>query len=1369
RERAAKSIKDFDPNDSLLLIFDQFEEVVRVSAVDRSVKFDFFSQLGDLLRDRDLWALFAIREDYLAAIEPYNRPIPTRFSVTYHLDFLDARSAIDAIQQPAKESGVMFEDTAAAKLVDDLRRIRVQQADGTAVDQLGPYVEPVQLQVVCRRLWNKAAGKGTVTSEDVSQAGNIDDALSDYYAFQVSSAAADSSVSERQIREWFDRKLITVRGIRGQVLMEPNASGGLPNTTIKLLQEAYLVRADKRGNAVWFELAHDRLTRPVRHNNAEWFSANLNVFQRQADLWNTQGRPDALLLTGTAYLQAETWVKQHSDDLLPVEKEFFDACGEEHRRAVREHRTNILIRWAAVLMTLLAIAAMVFFVQAQQAAQFARQQEAVAKQNADLASQQKELAYQKEQLANLNVEIAQIRALAAQAINNLTVDPELSIRLALQAIQGVDVTQPEMHDAVQQVEDALRQALPAMRVEQVLKDPSLSASDIFTHSGTVWSSSFSVDGQRLATAGNDGTLKIWDVLTGKLLQTIDVLTPASGGYGVTFTAFSPDGNLLAASTGDGRIFLYNAATYAPIKSFQAHQGVIWGLAFSPDSSRLASGGDDSVIHIWDLQTYQSTLDLVGHTDAIQSLAFSPDGVRIASASLDGSAIVWDAFSGRIIYRLIGHNGFVNGVAFSPDGKKLATSGEDRTIILWDLSNGQKIMTITGHSDWVYAIAFTKDGSNLISVSADRTIRFWDTTYGRPGLVLYGHKDQVFGLALSPDGMRIATTSKDRTARIWNVSPQGSRELLTIDNRASIYKIAVNPSGSLLATAGGDDNVRIWNPSTAQLIQTLTGHTGIVEGIAFSPDGTKLATASRDQTAKIWDVTTGQELLTFDQHKGRIWDIAFSPDGKRVATASEDGTVKIWDPTTGDVYQDLPAQSDWKDAQCLAFSPDGSILAVGYYGSQIVLWDPSTGKQLKVLTGHTDIVETLAFRPDGQVLASGGDDGSIILWDMNRANWGQSQAPMIGRGDTVFDLAFSPDGKYLYSGGADGIGTLWNLEDRQPEFETYGHTDRIYSVAFNPNGKVLYSGGRDGTLRMYVFSFDELVQLANKRTTREFSEDECRQYLNEACPTNITQTGQAVMTANLKLPGTVPASADSQTNDADSSVTASELRANGGDDFTYGTFERPFNGGQMNVYYPDIDITHAQLSEDKQWGYVTIRLAGLRGGSLLGNYGIEFDLDVNGRGDLLITTLAPGTDWSTNGVRIWQDKNGDVGNNVPYISDPPQTGDGYETLLFDQGNGDLPDLAWSRIDPNDPKSVQIAFQLKVINNDPVFAWTAWASRDSFKPAWFDYNDHFTAAEAGSPLKGDSLYPLKALAGVDNTCRMPFGFQTPGQRGFCQNEP
>jgi hypothetical protein len=185
--------------DGVVLLFDQFEEILTVDPTDQDAKHAFFVQLGEALRDRRLWALFAMREDYLAPLDPYLRHIPTRFSTTFRLDLLEEKAARQAMQQPARKMGVIFADAAASALADDLRRVLVQRPDGSMEQQLGPYVEPVQLQVVCHRLWSQLPPDDTeIGVADVAAVGDVDSALTAYYVERVAAtAAATGSASER--------------------------------------------------------------------------------------------------------------------------------------------------------------------------------------------------------------------------------------------------------------------------------------------------------------------------------------------------------------------------------------------------------------------------------------------------------------------------------------------------------------------------------------------------------------------------------------------------------------------------------------------------------------------------------------------------------------------------------------------------------------------------------------------------------------------------------------------------------------------------------------------------------------------------------------------------------------------------------------------------------------------------------------------------------------------------------------------------------------------------------------------------------------------------------------------------------------------
>ncbi|NTV64021.1 MAG: ATP-binding protein, partial [Oscillochloris sp.] len=245
--------------DGCVLIFDQFEEILSLVPNDRTAKEAFFVQVGVALRSRARWALFSMREDYIAQLDPFLREIPTRLANRMRLDLLDADAALTAVQKPAHAVGVTFVKEAAQQLIDDLRMVRIQLADGSTQQEMGLYVEPVQLQVVCYRLWSGLPEHDVeISVEDVAQIGDVTTALRSYYADRVASVAQAAGVNERLVRDWFDTQLITAQGLRGQVLRERGSSGGLLNSAINALIDSHLVRGEPLRGAIWYELTHDR-------------------------------------------------------------------------------------------------------------------------------------------------------------------------------------------------------------------------------------------------------------------------------------------------------------------------------------------------------------------------------------------------------------------------------------------------------------------------------------------------------------------------------------------------------------------------------------------------------------------------------------------------------------------------------------------------------------------------------------------------------------------------------------------------------------------------------------------------------------------------------------------------------------------------------------------------------------------------------------------------------------------------------------------------------------------------------------------------------------------------------------------------------
>ncbi len=351
------------------LIVDQFEEIV-TTHLDRWEDRDgFFRQLSQAMSHHaQLWVVLVVREDYVAALDPYAHLMPGHLQTRFYMERMDKDAALEAVRRPAEWGSRPFAPGVAEQLVKDLRQVRgsVQEAPFP-----GQYVEPVQLQVVCYQLWRNIEHRplGPITSDDLVEAGDVDQALIKFYEDVLS--ASKGQASERQLRTWFEHQLLTPDGNRGLVYHDKvsTTTGGLPNPLIVdvLDKQYHIIRPMVRGKDTWYELAHDRLIEPVRKSNDAWQERQkrrLSPLQRQASLWEEQGQQEGLLLRGVALLEAEEWATIHADELSETEREFLRQCQRARAQEEREARQARRIRTLAVLASLFAIAALLLSIAA---------------------------------------------------------------------------------------------------------------------------------------------------------------------------------------------------------------------------------------------------------------------------------------------------------------------------------------------------------------------------------------------------------------------------------------------------------------------------------------------------------------------------------------------------------------------------------------------------------------------------------------------------------------------------------------------------------------------------------------------------------------------------------------------------------------------------------------------------------------------------------------------------------------------------------------------------------------------------------------------------------------------------------------------
>jgi len=590
----------------------------------------------------------------------------------------------------------------------------------------------------------------------------------------------------------------------------------------------------------------------------------------------------------------------------------------------------------------------------------------------------------------------------------------------------------------------------------------------------VWDLHLCSDQRTILTALHDGTVRVWDVVTGRLLA---VLTGHDGD--VSSVCSTPDGRYAISAASDGYVIVWDLAGMVLLRKLKSPKAET-AVAALPNGNRFISGSVDGRIRIWDIDGHRKPRTLgKGHKYYVWRLAVSKTGKKAVSTSQDGIVQLWNlrSRSNRIIIRTAEKSNLFRAAQLTADGRYCISADGDGNIFTTKLSSGKSLFAPV-HTAVIRDVELTKDQRKVISVSQSGQLAISGVLNQRVSTRMDAHGDEVNTVDLASDGRTLFTGASDGIVKVWDL-PTLRQWRRYPQHHVKLVGITTANHGKVVISGDASGHIHLWHAHSGGHIKSFFVRNASLRGLSATSDGRKLVFVtgapfedeythrSGHHAAKlhVWDLRSGERWSIYTGNRWRENAFALTPDEKHILAATDDEDVTIFSLHSGQPILKL-RNAGHHIAQILVTSDSRravikSFVAEDYGRARLLLFDLRLGKRERVLVEDADKTRSSVLRGREQLL-TGSADGKVRQWSLTTGNMIRS---FRAHSDGVTSLVLMSDGRRILTVGGDHEIKLSDINGRtQPA--TVGLERGLEHVSFSPRGQLCIGWTKHWSLHVW---------------------------------------------------------------------------------------------------------------------------------------------------------------------------------------------------------------------------------------------------------------------------------------------------------------